>query len=115
MRFTNAAALARRLHTFKPLLNAPTAFLVAPVARATIQFRQALILVACTTVLLSSNSSAFQPTLAAVIDGSTVSVPTFGPTSNIPEPSSLTLAVLGLIGAGPFAWRRARRLFLSHV
>ena len=58
-------------------------------------------------LVLQTGALTFQPTLVAVIDGSTVIVPSFSPNRNIPEPSSFILAALGLFGLA--AWSRRRK------
>jgi hypothetical protein len=58
-------------------------------------------------LVLQTDADDFHATMAAVIDGSTVNVPTWGPVGNIPEPSSLVLAALGFCGL--LAWRRRKR------
>jgi hypothetical protein len=57
-------------------------------------------------LVLQTNATAYQSTMAAVIDGSTVNVPTFGPMANIPEPGSFVLAAIGLVALAGWSWRR---------
>jgi hypothetical protein len=57
-------------------------------------------------LVLQTDALNFQQTLVAVIDGSTVIVPSFSPSRNIPEPSSLILAAFGLVGLAAWGWRR---------
>lgn len=60
-------------------------------------------------LIVQTNAQSFQPTSAAVIDGSTASpIASFAPGSGIPEPSSLVLAGIGSLAMAFYA-RRLRR------
>jgi len=59
-------------------------------------------------LVLQTDAPFFQATLASVINGSIASVPTFAPSLVIPEPSSVIMAVIGLIGLAAFRLRRKR-------
>lgn len=54
-------------------------------------------------LVVQTNSTIYSPTVASVIDGSVATVASFAP---IPEPSTLVLGGLGLIGLAVFALRR---------
>lgn len=49
-------------------------------------------------LVVETNSLAFTPSSASVIDGSTAGVPSFAPLPAIPEPGTLVLGVFGSLG-----------------
>lgn len=57
-------------------------------------------------LVIQTNWPTYQRSQAFVIDGSTAMATTFSP---IPEPSSVVLASMGLVGLVATAWRRRRR------
>ena len=59
-------------------------------------------------MVIETDSLAFTPSTASVIDGSTAGVPSFAPLPAIPEPATWALGVMGLVGLLGLA-RRARR------
>ncbi len=59
-------------------------------------------------MVIETNSLAFTPSTASVIDGSTAGVPSFAPLPAIPEPATWALGVIGVVGLLGLV-RRARR------
>jgi hypothetical protein len=57
-------------------------------------------------LIVYTNASSFAATLASVIDGSVAQVPSFAPTSVIPEPGTMLLATLGGLGLFVLGKRR---------
>ena len=60
-------------------------------------------------LIIRTDATLFAPTSAAVIDGTTTMVESLAPQGLVPEPSSLTLAAMGMIFTLVAAWRRRRR------
>ncbi len=56
-------------------------------------------------LVVYTNAQRFAPTLASVIDGSVAQAPSYAPTTVIPEPASVMLALIGGIGL-VLAWRK---------
>jgi hypothetical protein len=59
-------------------------------------------------LVVQTNATEFLPSFASVIDGSTTNVPSWAPIAQIPEPSTLVLAGLGVVGLA-FGWARRRK------
>lgn len=57
-------------------------------------------------LVLQTDAQLYQLSTASVIDGSVAMVSTFSPVANIPEPSTVVLAMVGTIGLGFWRWRR---------
>jgi len=60
-------------------------------------------------MIIQTNATRFVPTTASVINGSTTSVLSLAPNVLVPEPSTLVLGGLGLIGTVAIAIRKRRR------
>jgi hypothetical protein len=58
------------------------------------------------TIVIRTNATVFNQSIASVIDGSTAQVATFATFTPVPEPSTLALFMLGLVGVAT-----ARRRF----
>lgn len=59
-------------------------------------------------MVVQTDATDYAVTLASVINGSTAMAQSFAPTQIVPEPSTLGLAGLGMVGSLAFAWRRRR-------
>jgi hypothetical protein len=57
-------------------------------------------------LVLQTDAQLYQLSTANVIDGSVATVSTFAPVANIPEPSTVVLAVVGTAGLAFLRWRR---------
>jgi hypothetical protein len=60
------------------------------------------------TLVVRTNSTAFAPSFASVIDGSVTVVASWAPVQQIPEPSTLVLAGMGIVGLAVGIARRRR-------
>lgn len=60
-------------------------------------------------MVIQTNAVNFQPTLAAVIDGSTTMVASLAPAPIVPEPSTVVLAGMSAALVFVMSWRRRRR------
>lgn len=60
-------------------------------------------------LVIQTNATRYQNTLAAVIDGSTAMPASFAPLTVVPEPSSIALASLGAVGLIGYATRKRRK------
>jgi hypothetical protein len=60
-------------------------------------------------LIVRTDATVFKHTQASVIDGTTTMVDSLAPRELIPEPSSLTLAAIGMAFALVAAWRRRHR------
>ena len=49
-------------------------------------------------MVIQTNAPSFQPTVANVIDGSVTSLSSYAPAATIPEPATVTLALIGGVG-----------------
>jgi len=62
-----------------------------------------------TLMVIQTNAVNFSGTLASVIDGSVTMVGSFAPAPIIPEPGSIVLAGISVLGLGAVCWRKRRR------
>lgn len=60
-------------------------------------------------MVIQTNAPNFTPTLAAVIDGSVTMVASLAPAPLIPEPGSIVLAGMSILGLAAVCWRKRRR------
>jgi len=78
-------------------------FVRAPIGPGTLQPGDSSFL-----LVVYTNAEKFAPTLASVIDGSVAQAPSYAPTTVIPEPASVMLAVIGGLSL-VMCWRRRQR------
>jgi hypothetical protein len=60
-------------------------------------------------MVIQTDAVNFTPTLASVIDGSVTMVASLAPAPIIPEPGSIVLAGMSVLGLAAVCWRRRRR------